>query len=228
MTPPPLILQDWRAWWPGQARPDESRLSGEERPAGKAVPAMLRRRLNLPGRAVSDMLDALDPEANRVLVHASRHGDGERTLQMLEALTDGQPVSPARFGLSVHNAILGVHSIASSNRRSQQALAASGAELAALFSEARGYLAAGERSVVVVFSDAPVPARFRGTDTPEVELAAVAMRLGTDAGRVITPEPLASSTAPCRAPQPTDVIRWLLGEAPLGCPGRRLSWRLAP
>lgn len=226
MTPPPLTLQDWRAWWPGQHRPDEPRLSGEERPSGKAVPAMLRRRLNLPGRAVSDMLDALDPEASRVLVHASRHGDGERTLQMLEALTDGQPVSPARFGLSVHNAILGVHSIASGNRRSQQALAASGAELAALFSEALGYLAAGESSVVVAFSDAPVPARFRGADTPGGELAAVAMRLGRATGRVITPEPL--TTAPSRAPQPPDVIRWLLGEAPLSCPGRRLSWRLAP
>ncbi|UYG06893.1 beta-ketoacyl synthase chain length factor [Halomonas sp. M4R1S46] len=227
MTPPPLTLEEWRAWWPGQARPDEPRLSGEAHPAGKAVPAMLRRRLNLPGRAVSDMLDALDPEASRVLVHASRHGDGERTLQMLEALTDGQPVSPTRFGLSVHNAILGVHSIASGNRRPQQALAASGAELAALFSEARGYLAAGERSVVVVFSDVPVPERFRGAGTAEVELAAVAMRLGTATGRVITPEPL-TAAAPCRAPQPTDVIRWLLGEAPLCCPGRRLSWRLAP
>lgn len=228
MTSVPLTLQDWRVWWPGQTRPDEPRLTGEENPAGKAVPAMLRRRLNLPGRAVSDMLDALDPEASRVLVHASRHGDGERTLQMLEALTDGQPVSPARFGLSVHNAILGVHSIASGNRRSQQALAASGSELAALFSEARGYLATGERSIVVAFSDAPVPSRFRGADTPEVELAAVAMRLGSDTGQVITDEPLAPTAAPCRAPQPVDVIRWLLGEAPLSCPARRLSWRLAP
>ncbi|RTR07128.1 beta-ketoacyl synthase chain length factor [Halomonas nitroreducens] len=228
MTPLPLTLQDWRAWWPGRARADEPRLSGEERPAGKAVPAMLRRRLNLPGRAVSDMLEALDPEASQVLVHASRHGDGERTLQMLEALTVGQPVSPARFGLSVHNAILGVHSIASGNRRSQQALAASGTELAALFGEARGYLADGESSVVVVFSDAPVPGRFRGADTPEVELAAVAMRLGTATGRTITAAPLPADAAPSRAPQPTDVIRWLLGEAPLRCPGRRLSWRLAP
>lgn len=226
MTPVPLTLQDWRAWWPGQGRPDDARLSTEERPTGQAVPAMLRRRLSLPGRAVSDMLATLDPEASRVQVHASRHGDGERTLQMLEALTDGLPVSPARFGLSVHNAILGVHSIASGNRRSQQALAASGAEVAALFSEARGYLAAGESSVVVTFSDAPVPERFRGTGTPEVELAAVAMRLGSATGRVITSAPL--ENAPPKAPQPVDVIRWLLGEAPLSCPDRRLSWWLAP
>ncbi|WP_172656313.1 beta-ketoacyl synthase chain length factor [Halomonas sp. PR-M31] len=97
---------------------------------------MLRRRLNSLGRALCDMLAELDPDAECVLLHASRHGDSERTLEMLYALNEGESLSPARFGMSVHNATIGVHSIASGNRRSLQAIAASGAEVSALFSDA--------------------------------------------------------------------------------------------
>ncbi|TDX32820.1 beta-ketoacyl synthase-like protein [Modicisalibacter xianhensis] len=229
MTTASITLQDWRAWQPGRAEHADSRLSVEPRPSGASVPAMLRRRLNPSGRAVCDMLAALDPEAQRILLYASRHGDGERTLDMLYALTEQEPLSPARFGMSVHNATLGVHSIASGNRRSLQALAASGAEVAALFSEARGYLAEGERDVIVVFSDAPVPERFAAHVEEPTELAAVALHLSTRDGRSIDTHTCALSQAGhVRAPQPADVIAWLLGEAPLVCPSRRLAWTLSP
>lgn len=122
-----LYLHDWRGWTPHRVADGELRLDTRDKPAGTAVPSMLRRRLNLLGRAVCDMLSDLDPDADSVVLHASRHGDGERTLEMLYGLNEGEPLSPARFGLSVHNAIAGVYSIASGNRRSQQAIAASGA-----------------------------------------------------------------------------------------------------
>lgn len=225
MTTASITLQDWRAWQPGRPPHDDPRLSVEERPRGASVPAMLRRRLNGPGRAVCDMLTALDPEGSRVLLHASRHGDGERTLEMLYALSENTPLSPARFGMSVHNAILGVHSIASGNRRSLQAIAAAGAELAALFSEARGYLADGEPEVILVFSDAPVPERFAAQVAEPTDTAAVALRLASHDGRAL--EVGEATSLPGRAPQPGDVIRWLLGEGELSCPSRRLSWTLA-
>lgn len=233
MTMAPISLQDWRAWQPGRAShtepSDDPRLSVAERPKGASVPAMLRRRLNDTGRAVCDMLNELDPEAECVLLHASRHGDGERTLEMLYDLAEESPLSPARFSLSVHNAILGVHSIASGNRRSLQAIAASGAEWAALLSEARGYLIDGEAQVIAVFSDAPVPARFTEHVTMQVEeTAAVALRLSCQAGRVIDTRPASQHQIyQARPPQPSDVIDWLLGEEPMVCPSRRLAWSLA-
>ncbi len=210
--------------------PTDTRLDSAAKPAGGSVPAMLRRRLNLVGRAVCDMLPALDPEANRVVLHASRHGDGDRTLELLYTLAENDPISPARFGLSVHNAIVGVYSIASDSRRSQQAIAASGAEWAALTIEARGYLADGEDEVLVVFADQPVPARFAAY-APETPPAAVALRLGArpapGSHRLVVSNDAAVDTP--RPPQPLDVIDWLLAtdDATLACPMTHRRWQLA-
>jgi hypothetical protein len=229
MTTVSITLQDWRAWHPGRAPHADSRLSVDPQPRGASVPAMLRRRLNASGRVVCDMLSELDPEARRVLIYASRHGDGDRTLEMLYALAEQEPLSPARFGMSVHNATLGVHSIASGNRHSLQAIAAGGAEVAALFSETRGYFAEGERDVIVVFSDAPVPERFAAHVTEPTELAVVALLLSASGGREIHTRPCdASPAGQARSPQPSDLIAWLLDEAPLVCPSRRLTWTLSP
>ncbi len=141
------------------------------------------------------------------------------------------PLSPARFGMSVHNAILGVHSIASGNRRSLQALAASGDELAALFSEARGYLAEGAPRVIAVFSDAPVPARFAEYAPPSRGTAAVALAFTADQGRRVRSVPAMAEAQGRHAfdeaqPQPADVIDWLIGTAPLQSPQRGLTWQL--
>lgn len=222
-----LYLQDWRAWTPHREADGESRLDTRDKPAGKAIPSMLRRRLNLLGRAVCDMLSDLDPSADAIVLHASRHGDGERTLEMLYGLTEGEPLSPARFGLSVHNAIAGVYSIASGNRRSQQAIAASGGEWAALIAEARGYLADDHSSVVVVFSDQPVPRRFAAY-APESCSAAVALRIGQapapDARRLSK----TSVTVETPTLQPLDIIDWLMDKrATVACPMSRRGWQLA-
>lgn len=229
MTTVSITLQDWRAWQPGRAPHADSRLSVEPAPRGASVPAMLRRRLNPSGRAVCDMINVLDSEAKCILLYASRHGDGDRTLDMLYALTEQEPLSPTRFGMSVHNATLGVHSIASGNRRSLQAIAAGGAEVAALFSEARGYFAEGEQDIIAIFSDAPVPERFAPHVAEPTELAAVALHLSVSGGRTIhtrsDPDIQAGSV---RSPQPSDLIAWLLDEAPLACPTRRLAWTLSP
>ncbi|WP_106418484.1 beta-ketoacyl synthase chain length factor [Salinicola tamaricis] len=224
-----LFVEEWRGWTPHRDAAGEARLDTSAKPAGTAIPSMLRRRLNLIGRAVCDMLIALDPAAKLDVLHASRHGDGERTLEMLYAIDAGEPLSPARFGLSVHNAIIGVYSIASGNRRSQQAVAASGAEWAALMAEAQGYLSDGTERLLVVFGDQPVPARFADF-APHTPAAAVALVLST------TPAPgtrrLAVSAAPeadGEALQPLDVIDWLMQRrGPLSCPLAGRTWTLAP
>lgn len=229
MTTVPIYLQDWRAWQPDRSAGDEPRLKTSDRPLGQSLPAMLRRRLNDLGRAVCDMLAELDPEGTALLIHASRHGDGERTLELLYALAEGEALSPARFGMSVHNAILGVHSIASDNRRSLQALSASGDELAALFSEVHGYLADGAPRVIAVFSDAPVPPRFTEFAPPSRGTAAVALAFTADRGRRVRSIPATASVSEPDshdAPQPDDVIDWLTAGAPLQSPRRGLAWQL--
>jgi hypothetical protein len=50
------------------------------------------------------------------LVFASRHGDVARSMDLLGALVSDQPLSPTGFGLSVHNAIAALYSIARGHR----------------------------------------------------------------------------------------------------------------
>ncbi|WP_129141167.1 beta-ketoacyl synthase chain length factor [Modicisalibacter coralii] len=227
MTPASLFVQDWRAWLPDGDAAGDTHISTEARPAGRSVPAMLRRRLSNPGRAVCDMLADLDPEGTTILLHASRHGDGERTLEMLYSLAENAPLSPARFGLSVHNAVLGVHSIASGNRRSLQAISASGDEWAALLDEACGYLAEGAPRVIAVFSDAPVPARFAAHAPPDRGSAAVAAVLSPAEGREIVPAPASGEAlSALDALQPVDIIDWLRHGGSLTSPLRGRTWRL--
>jgi len=146
---------------------------------------------------------------------------------MLYGLNEGEPLSPARFGLSVHNATVGVYSIACGNRRSQQAVAASGSEWAALMAETRGYLADGQSSIVIVFSDQPVPQRFAAY-TPESCSAAVALRVGRDptpGARQLTET---STTAETPTLQPLDIIDWLMGKRQVvACPMSRRGWQLS-
>jgi hypothetical protein len=58
------------------------------------------------------------------LVFASRHGDVARSMDLLGALVGDQPLSPTGFGLSVHNAIAALYSIARGHRGNYLALAA--------------------------------------------------------------------------------------------------------
>ncbi|MDV6317777.1 beta-ketoacyl synthase chain length factor [Chromohalobacter sp. HP20-39] len=229
-TPAMMYVHDWRAWQPGRRDASQPRLSVVEKPAGGHVPAMLRRRLTGIGRALCDMLAELDVDADCPLLYASRHGDGERTLEMLNALAEEAPLSPARFGLSVHNAIPGVYSIGRGNHRTQQAIAASGDEFAALLVEARGYLAQGEPAVIVAFAEQAIPARFAAHFTTPIDTAAVALRLSLAPAQdawALTSRPLASDATTEDSPQPSELIDWLCGTRDeLYCYRPRQAWSL--
>lgn len=172
---PVLYLHRWRAWLPERAGEDmPACILTDEKPAASSVPALLRRRLTPLGRAVCTLLGdmAAHERTTMPVLHASRHGDGHRPLDMLDTLFEGEPLSPARFGLSVHNAVLGVYSIAFGNHTSMAALAAAGEEFEALLSEARGYLFDGRDSVMLILTDSPVPDRYRiQTQAPQAPSA---------------------------------------------------------
>jgi hypothetical protein len=88
------------------------------------VPALLRRRVGPIGQAVLRAAWSL-PEIDRArFVFASRHGEFDRTLTMLNEVADDDGPTPADFSLSVHNALAGLLSVCTGNRRGHIALAA--------------------------------------------------------------------------------------------------------
>ncbi|MCH7336443.1 beta-ketoacyl synthase chain length factor [Acinetobacter sp. NIPH 2699] len=77
-----------------------------------AIPAMQRRRLSaLAKMALSSALTTLNGQHVDYIVWASRYGDEQKTLHILQDVLQQQTPSPTQFSTSVHNAIAGLYSI---------------------------------------------------------------------------------------------------------------------
>ncbi|WP_411852588.1 beta-ketoacyl synthase chain length factor [Stenotrophomonas sp. LGBM10] len=149
---------DWQAWAQAPTLP-----SGDDTPALAEVPAMQRRRIERLGRmAIQAACWCEQPEdAGQVpLVFASRHGDVARSMELLDTLTADAGLSPTAFGLSVHNAIAALYSIARGHRGNYLALAAGRATVEAACMEAFGLLADGAPEVRVIVYESPLPAIY--------------------------------------------------------------------
>lgn len=97
----------WEAWAKAPSVP-----VGPETPPLTEVPAMARRRIEKMGRIAFQVAQWVQQEARGLpLIFASRHGDAPRSADLLTALAKGEPLSPASFAMSVHNAIGGQYSI---------------------------------------------------------------------------------------------------------------------
>lgn len=165
-----FTVVDWAAWAPGLQEPAAWRAwasrawlpLGDEAPPLLEVPAMQRRRIDRLGRmAVQAAWWCSQADAtNTPLIFASRHGDARRSLELLEQLVSGEPMSPTQFGLSVHNAIAALYSIVRGARGNYLAIAAGGATVEAALVEAVGLLADGSPEVLVVVYDGPLPAAY--------------------------------------------------------------------
>lgn len=155
------------------------------------IPALLRRRLSPLGRRALATAFAAGLDADCHVVFASRLGEIVRTLDILGDMGRGEAVSPTAFGLSVHNAIAGVASIALANRRAYTAVAAGPDSLFQGFVEAVA-IANDEPAIPVLFvygEDDP-PAET-GESFADCRAAAIAVRL--DAGpdcQLIGPVPV--------------------------------------
>ena len=84
----------------------------------------------------------------------------------------GQPLSPAGFGLSVHNAVSALYSIAQGHTGNTVVVAGGRASVAAALTEAAALLADGAPEVLVVYYEAPLPEAYaRFEDEPACEYA---------------------------------------------------------
>lgn len=151
----------WAAWAPGLTTPESWAAwasnptvpSGTELPPLTEVPAMQRRRIEKLGRLVFQVTQWVQQEQRGLpLVFASRHGDAPRSVDLLTSLAKQEPLSPASFALSVHNAIGGQYSIIRGDTTNVSAVSNG------LFTPEAGLLEAatlGNEAILVVYEASP-------------------------------------------------------------------------
>lgn len=153
-------------WAPGLATPEvweqwalaPFAIQAGAEPGVKAMPAMLRRRAGFLGKmALEVAYQCLDGRTDIPTVFCSRHGEVARSLELLADLVRGEPLSPTAFSMSVHNAIVGLLSIARADRAHQLALAAGTATIEHAVIEACGLMADGASQVLLVACDTSLP-----------------------------------------------------------------------
>ena len=127
------------------------------------VPPMQKRRLGKLARLVFAAVDgALQQSTPGPVIFSSMMGELHRTQGILESIATDEPVSPAAFSLSVHNAIAGLWSMLRDNTASMVALSPPlGSPVPALI-EASGMLHEGlADGVTVVFFEEDFPAFYQ-------------------------------------------------------------------
>jgi len=218
-------VHHWAAWAPGLVGHDAwtswltqpHPLPSEGTPPLTELPAMMRRRVDRLGRialqAAYTCQRDLPPCPG---VFASRYGEIGRSVELLETLARGEPLSPTSFSVSVHNAMGALFSIARGDTTAYSAVAAGAETVEAAFVEACGLLADGAPEVQVVVYEEPLPPPFeRFTEHPMVPHAwACRVRAAGDApGITLTCHGAEGDAEGAPVEDDLAVLRFLVGGA---------------
>lgn len=239
-----LRIEGWRAWAPGIEDADAWARWAEaphvpadagEQPACDFVPPMQRRRLSRLARIVMHAAWPLCGDDEQLpFVYASRHGETTHTFAMLDEIGRDAPLSPTRFGLSVHNAIAGQWSILRGQRDESVAIAGEGDTFEHAIVEAAALLAEGAPSVIVVIAEERPPAAYEGwiDDVPFSYALALRVALpgtnGDDPCWSLTLRGNTEAAAPMDGPHALHFIRALHDGASLDHPWKTRRWTWQP
>jgi len=166
-----FTITRWQAWAPGIHNMDQWHdwahapycpIAGNDTPAIDLLPPMQRRRLSPMARMVFATAWPLAEQYPPMpVVYASRHGETTRGYELLHALASGEGLSPTSFGLSVHNAILGLWSIVRHETLESIALSVEGDSAEHAFVEACALLTQGHERALVLLAEEKPPAAYQ-------------------------------------------------------------------
>jgi hypothetical protein len=207
--------------WPSQggAGPDPS--------ARPPVPLLLRRRISPIGQAALRVAWALPQVERARFVFASRNGEFDRTLTMLEQVAIEDGPSPADFSLGVHNALAGLLSICARNGGGHTALAAGVDSFGfGLMEAAACLLERPEDPVMLIYYDAALPVDYPDTAPAcaPLALALVLVPPPEAANHIVMAATPAGDTEP-RGAAAAVFLRFLRTMAPeASATGERMIW----
>lgn len=234
-------VRRWSAWSPGLEDADAwskwcaapTELASVGRPDARFLPAMFRRRCSSLARIMlTTAFDCCEQsELSEVAtVFASRHGNINESINLLDRLAERQPLSPTVFSHTVHNAQAGLFSIAAENRRASSSIAAQQDSFACGYLEALTLLEREpDRPVLLVVGDVPLAPTF----APLVEepagsygLGLLLARDGEGAELSFGRQPEADGPEAARWPDAIEFLRWYVsGESSLVLGSARRPWK---
>jgi hypothetical protein len=236
-----LRVRGFAAWAPGLESPEAWArwarepvpLAAEGVPDARFLPAMLRRRCTPLTRIMLRAAYDACPEALRGEVRsvfASRHGSINESIELIECVARGLPLSPAKFSHTVHNAQAALFSIAAGNRRASSSLAAQEDTLGHGWLEALTHLEREPaRPLLLVVGDVPLAPTFAPlVQEPACSYAVAWLLASGGEGEALGFELTGpgGSAPPARWPQAAELLRWSLsGEPALELRGARLGFR---
>lgn len=124
------------------------------------IPALQRRRLPEVAKRIHRFAQALANEQTPI-IYASHNGEISQTLSIIRSFSGD--VSPAKFSLSVHNAIAGLLSVTHKNCQSYQAIDSLSGLIETAVVEAVGLLTQHE-TVGIVYHDETLPTELMHKD----------------------------------------------------------------
>jgi len=152
------------------------------KPGLKNIPLMLRRRFTTIGKYSVEAATPLLAENEHIpLVFASRHGDVELTLSLLQSIANNEPLSPTSFSLAVHNAISGLFSIARKDRSEATAISATENLIPFALLEAATQLQESKQ-VLCIICESPLPDLYKPFAPSSPFPYAIAMVLSREEG----------------------------------------------
>lgn len=145
-----------------------------------SIPAMQRRRLPEVAKRLHQFAQQMADE-NTPVIYASHNGEIAQTLAIIRSFE--HEVSPAKFSLSVHNAIAGLLSVLHNNTQSYQAIDSLSGLLESALVEGAGLLTQYPK-VAIVYYDEDLPLEFMSADAtaprPLTRVFAMTMTQGQD------------------------------------------------
>jgi hypothetical protein len=159
-------------------------------------------------------------------VFASRHGDAVSNVPLLESLARGEPLSPARFSHSVHNAPAGLFSIAARNPLPSASIAAAQGTFVCGYLEAMAMLRRGQgRPVLFVMADEPLPPPLDGFQDDPLGAYALALLLVAGGGVDFRPARPGEEARRRDWPDTMEFLRWWrLGGSSMTLNGTSSTW----
>jgi hypothetical protein len=225
-------IEDWQAYVSETA--ERRSVAGGATEAAAGVPTLLRRRVSAIGQKALRAAFQLSGTASPRFVFCSRHGEFDRTVSLLRSIAAREPVSPADFSLSVHNALAGLLSIATRNPRGHTAIAAGPDSFGfGMLDGALCLATESDEKVLVVYFDTALPEIYGDVGDDRAAPLALALLLAPgqgDAGDVVMSYAAHEGEVPSARPDrdAAAILAFLRADRDeLRIDGTQMDWRWA-